>query len=112
MLNNNPYSFPGCRKEIQEIIAEYKRIPPENLKIRSRKKEIREARQLAIFFINKCSKMSLQDIAYLFSPGINNHSTVLHSIEKVEDDLSNPEYKWHFQQIEKEILKYGYVRKD
>lgn len=112
MASNNPYSFPGCKKEIQEIVAEYFKQKPENLKIKSRKKEIRESRQLAIYFINKYNKMSLQNIAYLFFPAINSHSTVLHSIEAVNDDLNLPEYKWHFQQIEQEILKHGYVSKD
>ena len=62
------------------------RVSPEDLRSRSRKRCIVLPRQMAMYLTRKFTRHSLAEIGALFD---RDHSTVLHSIRKVEESLQN-----------------------
>ena len=59
----------------------------------SRKKNIAEARQTAMHMVRDLTKMSTPDIAAEFRK--KDHTTVLYSLNKVEDALADPNHELH-----------------
>lgn len=104
-----PYSAPGCIHPIIAIVASYKRIPIDKVMVKTRERQIVQARQLAMFFLNKCTAMSLERIAELFKPAVQDHATVVHSRKTVLNDCCDLEYNYHFKQLESKILNSGYA---
>ncbi len=74
---------------IQKTIAEHYRLKPEDLKDKTRKKEVVIARQLAMYFAKEYTNHSLKSIGYHF--GGRDHSTVIHAVQTVNDmyDVDN-----------------------
>jgi chromosomal replication initiator protein len=68
---------------IQKVVAEYFKVTPELLKAKTRKKEVVEARQIAMYFAKRYTNLSLKSIGYHF--GGRDHSTVIHAITTIED---------------------------
>lgn len=68
---------------ICQVVAEYFKLKPENLKEKSRKREIVQARQLAMFFTKELTDASLKSIGMYFEG--KDHSTVIHAIRTVKD---------------------------
>lgn len=68
---------------IQKTVAEYFRINPDDLKDKTRKKEIVIARQVAMYFSKEYTNHSLKSIGYHF--GGRDHSTVIHAVQSVND---------------------------
>lgn len=68
---------------IQKSVSEYYSIPLEDLKAKTRKKEIVAARQVAMYFAKEFTNQSLKSIGYHF--GGRDHSTVIHAIQTVND---------------------------
>ncbi len=68
---------------IQKTVSEYFHIKPEDLKDKTRKKEIVIARQLAMYFAKEYTNHSLKSIGYHF--GGRDHSTVIHAVQSVND---------------------------
>lgn len=68
---------------IQKSVAEYYGIPIEDLKAKTRKKEIVVARQVSMYFCKEFTNHSLKSIGYHF--GGRDHSTVIHAIQTVND---------------------------
>lgn len=68
---------------IQKTVAEYFHIRTEDLKDKTRKKEIVIARQLAMYFAKEYTNHSLKSIGYHF--GGRDHSTVIHAVQAVND---------------------------
>ncbi|MGF1638105.1 MAG: chromosomal replication initiator protein DnaA [Cyclobacteriaceae bacterium] len=68
---------------IQKKIADYFHVSVEELKDKTRKKEIVIARQVAMFFSKEYTNLSLKSIGYHF--GGRDHSTVIHAVHSVED---------------------------
>jgi chromosomal replication initiator protein len=68
---------------IQRTVADYFRIPTDLLNARTRKREIVEARQVAMFFSKQLTNRSLQYIGEGF--GGRDHSTVIHACQVVQD---------------------------
>jgi chromosomal replication initiator protein len=71
---------------IAETCAEFFNIPLQDLKDRSRKREVAQARQVAMFICNRLTRHSLRGIALHF--GRRDHSTVIHAVKTVEDMLN------------------------
>jgi len=67
---------------IQEYVAEKYEIRPEELKSKNNSPKIALPRQIAMYLIKKLTKHSLAEIGAHF--GNKHHTTVLHSIHKVE----------------------------
>jgi chromosomal replication initiator protein len=68
---------------IQKSVAEYYGIDIEDLKAKTRKKEIVVARQVSMYFCKEFTNHSLKSIGYHF--GGRDHSTVIHAITTVND---------------------------
>jgi chromosomal replication initiator protein DnaA len=68
--------------DISKAIQKYYDLSMADLKSKKRIKEVSYARQIAMFLMKKHTSKSLRDIGMFF--GGRDHSTVLHSIEKIE----------------------------
>ena len=70
---------------IQKTVSEYFNVPTDELKAKTRKKEIVIARQLAMYFTKDYTNHSLKSIGSHF--GGRDHSTVIHALQSVNDML-------------------------
>ena len=68
---------------IQKTVSEYFHLKTEDLKDKTRKKEVVIARQLAMYFAKEYTNLSLKSIGYHF--GGRDHSTVIHAVQSVND---------------------------
>lgn len=68
---------------VQNVVCDYLQIKPETLKAASRKREIVQARQLAMYFAKELTNESLKNIGLHF--GGRDHSTVIHSLQTVSN---------------------------
>ena len=68
---------------IQKTVAEYYHLKIDDLKDKTRKKEVVIARQLAMYFAKDYTNHSLKSIGYHF--GGRDHSTVIHAVQTVND---------------------------
>ena len=68
---------------IQKTVADYYSIQVDELKDKTRKKEIVIARQVSMYFCKDFTNHSLKSIGYHF--GGRDHSTVIHAIQTVND---------------------------
>lgn len=68
---------------IQEIVSEYFQLSIEELQSKTRKRHVVQARQLAMFFAKKYTKLSLVNIGK--SIGKRDHATVLHACKTVDN---------------------------
>ena len=68
---------------IQKTVAEYFHLTQDELKDKTRKKEIVIARQIAMYFAKEYTNHSLKSIGYHF--GGRDHSTVIHAVQAVND---------------------------
>ncbi|HHP7241509.1 MAG TPA: chromosomal replication initiator protein DnaA [Cyclobacteriaceae bacterium] len=74
---------------IQKTVSEYFKVDQDDLKAKTRKKEIVIARQVAMYFAKEYTNHSLKSIGYHF--GGRDHSTVIHAVQSVNDmiDIDN-----------------------
>lgn len=72
---------------IQRTVSKKFGIDEELLRAKTRKQEIVEARQVAMFFAKELTTNSLKNIGLHF--GGRDHSTVIHAVQTVLDDLKN-----------------------
>jgi chromosomal replication initiator protein len=87
---------------IQKVICDYFHISLEQLNSRSRKREIVQARQLAMFFSKEHTNASLAAIG--MACGNKDHATVLHACRTVQNLLdTDKEFRQQFKEIEKRI---------
>ncbi|MFT7033810.1 MAG: chromosomal replication initiator protein [Cyclobacteriaceae bacterium] len=70
---------------IQKTVSEYFNVSTDELKAKTRKKEIVIARQLAMYFTKDYTNHSLKSIGSHF--GGRDHSTVIHALQSVSDML-------------------------
>ena len=71
---------------VKERVAQSWGVPVEALSSKKRTKEVTAPRQVAMYLIRELLDMPLVEIGKLF--GGRDHSTVIHSIQKVEEDLA------------------------
>lgn len=87
---------------IQKTVAAYFKISVENLKSKSRKRELVTARQAAMYFIKQYTTHSLKSIGQYF--GGRDHSTVSHALHAVEDLLdTEPLFKKAFEELQQKV---------
>jgi chromosomal replication initiator protein len=70
-------------QKIQETVCSFYNIKKELIQSASRKREIVQARQVAMYFIKKHTELSLSQIG--IQVGNRNHATVLHACNTVKD---------------------------
>ncbi len=85
---------------IQKTVGEYFQISVEDLKDKTRKKEIVIARQVAMYLCKEYTNHSLKSIGYHF--GGRDHSTVIHAVQSVNDMM---EYDSKFAHQIEELKK-------
>ncbi|MEX1269957.1 MAG: chromosomal replication initiator protein DnaA [Balneolaceae bacterium] len=87
---------------IQNYVCEYFGIDTNKVREKTRKQEIVEARQIAMFLSKKFTKSSLKTIGLQF--GGRDHSTVIHAISTIEERLStSPKHKRIIKELEQKI---------
>ncbi len=74
---------------IQKTIGDFYNVSQEDLKAKVRKKEIVIARQVAMYFSKEYTNHSLKAIGYHF--GGRDHSTVIHAVQTVNDQIDMDE---------------------
>ena len=72
---------------IQKLVAEHYRIDVETLKARSNVRQVLLPRQVAMYLCKRLAKKSYPEIARHF--GGKHHTTVIHSVEKIEEDMKS-----------------------
>lgn len=73
-------------KQVVEKVAKYYQLSPKEMCGKSRVSHIKNARQVAMYILSKELQMSTPKIAY--EVGVKDHTTVMHGIKKIENDLS------------------------
>jgi chromosomal replication initiator protein len=93
---------------IQKTVCEYFSIPDDLLRAKTRKQEIVNARQIAMYLIKELTNASLKTIGMHF--GGRDHSTVIHAYQSVEDQMRvDTKYQTHVQQIKRRLQMLGHV---
>lgn len=72
-------------EEIQRITCDYFNIPEDLVRAKTRKREIVQARQVAMYFCKEFTQHSLKTIGLHF--GGRDHSTVIHANQSVENQI-------------------------
>ncbi|MFI5253217.1 MAG: chromosomal replication initiator protein DnaA [Bacteroidota bacterium] len=85
-------------EEIQRIVCSHLAIPEDLIRAKTRKQEIVNARQIAMYLAKELTNSSLKTIGLQF--GGRDHSTVIHAYQTVEDTMStDPKQKLLVQSI-------------
>ncbi|MGF1670824.1 MAG: chromosomal replication initiator protein DnaA [Balneolaceae bacterium] len=89
-------------ESIQNYVCDYFGIDTNKVREKTRKQEIVEARQIAMYLSKKFTQSSLKSIGLQF--GGRDHSTVIHAINTVEQRLSTtPKLKRVLKELEQKI---------
>ncbi|HAB89883.1 MAG TPA: chromosomal replication initiator protein DnaA [Bacteroidetes bacterium] len=87
---------------IQKTVCEFFEVPQDQLKEKTRKRAIVQARQLSMFLAKSYTKNSLKVIGKHF--GGRDHSTVIHSCQAVQNLIDTDlDFKEQVDEIEKKI---------
>lgn len=84
---NSGYSEKNDVSRIQKIVADYFKISIDDLKSKKRNADIAFPRQIAMYLCRKHTDESFPKIGIEF--GGKDHSTVMHSCEKIEQEIKN-----------------------
>ncbi len=85
-------------EQIQQIVCEYFGIEEDLVRARTRKREVVQARQVAMYFSKQLTKHSLKTIGLKF--GGRDHSTVIHGVQSVENQIeTDPRFHDIIQEI-------------
>ncbi|HZY10678.1 MAG TPA: chromosomal replication initiator protein DnaA [Bacteroidota bacterium] len=72
-------------EEIQRVVCEFLGIPEDLVRAKTRKQEIVNARQIAMYLTKELTNASLKTIGLHF--GGRDHSTVIHAYQTIEDSI-------------------------
>ena len=87
--------------KIQKAVAEYFDLTVENLKSKKRVAEINNARQIAMYICKMTTEETIERIGLEFN---RNHATVIHSCDKIENELkTNDDLKQQIKEIKEKI---------
>jgi hypothetical protein len=99
------FNDPIYKKDMETVtaqICQYFGVTPDDLRSKTRKREVVIPRQMAMFFCKENNLGSLKSIGRFF--GGRDHSTVIHAISTVEDDFyTNAKYKKTVEEV-RELL--------
>jgi chromosomal replication initiator protein len=84
-------------EEIQRVVANHFGIPDDLLRAKTRKQEIVNARQIAMYLAKELTNSSLKTIGLHF--GGRDHSTVIHAYQTVEDST-------HLDNKQKSVIQH------
>ncbi|MGY8901915.1 MAG: helix-turn-helix domain-containing protein, partial [Flavobacteriales bacterium] len=87
---------------IQKVVCDYFDLPIELLKSKTRKREIVQARQIAMYFSKKMTKSSLANIG--LHCGGKDHATVLHACRTVNNlSETDKHFRKYLDDLEKKL---------
>ena len=87
---------------IQKVVCDYFNLSPDLLQSKTRKREIVQARQIAMYFSKALTKSSLASIGALI--GGKDHATVLHACKTVNNLMdTDKRFKSQIETIEKKL---------
>jgi chromosomal replication initiator protein len=87
---------------IQKVVCDYFSLPVEQMNSKTRKREIVQARQLAMYFSKKHTKASLATIG--LHCGNKDHATVLHACRTVNNLIeTDKQFRIYVEELEKKI---------
>ncbi|MFH2140839.1 MAG: chromosomal replication initiator protein DnaA [Bacteroidota bacterium] len=87
---------------IQKIVCDYFSMPVDTLRSKTRKREIVQARQIAMYFAKNLTKSSLAAIGSLI--GGKDHATVLHACKTVNNLIeTDKRFRVYIEEIEKKL---------
>jgi chromosomal replication initiator protein len=87
---------------IQKVVSDYFDLPIELLKSKTRKREVVQARQIAMYFSKNLTKASLANIG--LHCGGKDHATVLHACRTVNNLMeTDKRFKQYIEDLEKRI---------
>jgi chromosomal replication initiator protein len=93
---------------IQRTVCDYFSIPEDLIRAKTRKQEIVNARQVAMYLAKELTNCSLKTIGLHF--GGRDHSTVIHAYQSVEDQMRiDTKYQANVQQIRRRLQMLGHV---
>ena len=105
VLSDN-VTVPVLIDRVLSEVSSYFGLTPEDLRSKKRTAEIATARQIAMYIIREMAAVSLTQIGDVF--GGRDHTTVLHSVNKVEDEIQvNPHLKSDVDEIMANIKSAG-----
>ena len=79
-------------ESIQSVVCDYLGISEDLVRARTRKREVVQARQVAMFFSKEITSHSLKTIGLHF--GGRDHSTVIHAVRSVENQVdTDPQFR-------------------
>lgn len=88
--------------EIQAVVCDYLNIPVDLVCDKTRKREVVQARQIAMFFCKEMTQNSLKTIGLHF--GGRDHSTVIHANQSVMNQIeTDPKYRHMIDEIRDKI---------
>ncbi|MBI3788315.1 MAG: chromosomal replication initiator protein DnaA, partial [Ignavibacteriales bacterium] len=91
---------------IQRGVCTFFDIPEDLLRAKTRKQEVVNARQVAMYLAKELTNSSLKTIGLHF--GGRDHSTVIHAYQSVDDRLkSDPVFKQNLDQLKRHIELNG-----
>ncbi len=87
---------------IQKVVCDYFDLPIELLKSKTRKREVVQARQIAMYFAKKMTKSSLASIGA--HCGGKDHATVLHACRTVNNlQETDKQFRGYLEDLEKKL---------
>ncbi len=87
---------------IQKMVSEYFHVRQDDLKAKTRKKEIVIARQVAMYFSKDYTNHSLKSIGAHF--GGRDHSTVIHALQSVNDLIdTDTKFSYSVNELKKKL---------
>jgi len=87
---------------IQKVVCDYFNLSPDLLQSKTRKREIVQARQIAMYFSKSLTKSSLASIGAMI--GGKDHATVLHACKTVNNLIdTDKRFKGQIESIEKKL---------
>ena len=91
-------------EKIRDVVCDYFSLPVDEIFTASRKREIVQARQIAMYLSKQYTKQSLASIGQVI--GKRDHATVLHAIKAVSDQIATDKtYKLSVQEIQAKLKK-------
>ena len=93
-------------EDIQRMVGEHLGIPEDLLRAKTRKQEVVNARQIAMYLTKELTNSSLKTIGLHF--GGRDHSTVIHAYQSVEDSMKTDENQRRTVEIVKAKLERGF----
>ncbi|MBU1370664.1 MAG: chromosomal replication initiator protein DnaA, partial [Bacteroidetes bacterium] len=87
---------------IQKVVCDFFGLPVDQINTKTRKREIVQARQLAMYFSKKHTKSSLATIG--LHCGNKDHATVLHACKTVSNLIeTDKRFQTYVKEIDKKI---------